>query len=114
MYMECGLAENVCLEKSERSYEPPSQILISISSTGRVMSTMKISSRLDKSLSREFENLLKARFVLVVLHTVIVRLLLRCRIVGAHLHFVRYYGQRPSLRRRFSQRYDWHRRGSIR
>ena len=51
--------------------------------------------------------------MLVVLHTVIVHLFIRCRVVGAHLHFVRYYGQRPSLRRRFSHLNDCHSRGSV-
>jgi hypothetical protein len=64
-----------------------------IPSSSRGMSTVKISSRSDKLLSR---------FVL------------RYRLVGDHLHFVRYYGQRPSLRRRFSQRYNCHSRGSVR
>jgi hypothetical protein len=53
-----------------------------------------------------YRNRVEPSFVVVFLDTMIVRLFLRCRLVGAHLHFVRYYGQRPSLRRRFSQRYD--------
>ncbi len=65
----------------------------------KISSTRKILSRPDKSLSRYFENRLEAPFVLVVLHTVIVRLFLRCRVVGGHLHFVRHYGQRSSVRR---------------
>jgi hypothetical protein len=75
---------------------------------------MKISSRSYKSLSRFFENRVEAPFVLVVLHTVIVRLFLRYRVVGAHLNFVRYYGQRPSLRSRFSQRNDCPSRSGVR
>jgi hypothetical protein len=88
--------------------------VFSIFKVGKKCNTTLSTSNLSLTLKMNFGNCspetkfhLQAEVCLLWKHTVIVRLF-------SWYRFVRYYGQRPSLKRRFPHRYDCHSRGSVR